>query len=216
MKVIVVANQKGGVGKSTIACNMAVCAAKDGKRTLLIDADPQGSSLAFRAMREADDIKAVSITQPTIHKDIGDFENFDFVVIDAGGRDNTLFRSAITASNKGILIIPVLPSAYDIWATEDTFKILQEARVYVDIKAFVVFNQVIQNTVVSKEAKDLLDELTTESDVKLLKTILFSRVDYKSSVGKGMAVIESHLKGKAADEINSLYKEIKSILKARS
>lgn len=212
MKVISIVNQKGGVGKSTIACNIAVNAVLDGKRTLLIDADPQGSSLSFRAIREADDLKAVSITQPTIHKDIGDFENFDLVIIDAGGRDNTLFRSAVTAASKGILLIPVLPSQYDIWATEDTFKILKEARVYVDIPAYAVFNQTIQNTTVSKDAKETLLELTAESDIKILETILFSRVDYKKSISQGLGVVEYQPKGKAAEEIHNLYNEIKGIL----
>lgn len=212
MKVISIASQKGGVGKSTIACNLAVSAIKDGKKTLIIDADPQGSSIAFRAIRENDDIKAVSITQPTIHKDIGDFTNFDIVIIDAGGRDNTLFRSAVTAASKGILLIPVLPSQYDIWAAEDTFKVLQEARVYVDIEAYAIFNQLLQNTNISKDAKTALDELTTESDVKLLDTVLYSRVDYKYSISQGLGVIEYQPKGKAAEEINNLYSEIKKIL----
>jgi len=212
MKVISVANQKGGVGKSTIACNLAICAVKDGKKTLIIDADPQGSSISFRAIRETDDLKAVSITQPTIHKDVGDFKNFDLVLVDAGGRDNAIFRSAVTAAARGILLIPVLPSQYDIWAAEDTFKILNEARVYVDIDAYAVFNQTIQNTTVSKEAKEALEELTAESDIKLLNTVLFSRVDYKNSIGKGLGVIEYHPKGKAAEEMNNLYSEIKSIL----
>lgn len=212
MKVVVVANQKGGVGKSTIACNIAVSAIKDNKKVLIIDADIQGSSLAFRAMRESDDLKAVSITQPTVHKDISDFENFDLVIVDAGGRDNTLFRSAITAASTGILIIPVLPSSYDIWATEDTFKILQEARVYVDINAYAVFNQTIQNTIVSREAKELLDEITAESNINLLDTVLYSRVDYKKSIGKGLGVVEYEPEGKAADEVNRLYNEIKKIL----
>lgn len=212
MKVISVVNQKGGVGKSTIACNLAVCALNDNKKTLLIDADPQGSSLSFRAIREADDLKAVSITQPTIHKDISDFNNFDLVIIDAGGRDNTLFRSAVTAASKGILLIPVLPSQYDIWATEDTFKILKEARVYVDIEAYAVFNQTIQNTNISKEAKEALEELTAESDIKLLNTVLFSRVDYKKSISKGLGVVEYEPKGKASAEMKSLYQEIKGAL----
>lgn len=212
MKVIVVANQKGGVGKSTIACNIAVSAVNDNKKVLVIDADIQGSSLAFRAMRESDDLKAVSITQPTVHKDISDFENFDIVIVDAGGRDNTLFRSAITAASKGILIIPVLPSSYDIWATEDTFKVLQEARVYVDINAYAVFNQTIQNTIVSREAKELLDEITKESNITLLNTVLYSRVDYKKSISKGLGVVEYEPEGKAADEVNRLYNEIKTIL----
>lgn len=212
MKVISVANQKGGVGKSTIACNLAVSAIMDGKKTLLIDADPQGSSLSFRAIRAADDLKAVSITQPTIHKDIGDFENFDLVIIDAGGRDNTLFRSAITAAAKGILLIPVLPSQYDIWAAEDTFKILAEARVYVDINAYAVFNQIIHNTTISREAKEALEELTTESSINICESVLYSRIDYKKSISQGLGVVEYSPKSKAAEEISSLYTELKQIL----
>lgn len=212
MKVISVVNQKGGVGKSTIACNLAVNAVYDGKRPLLIDADPQGSSLSFRAIRQTDDIKAVSITQPTIHKDINDFSNFDVVIVDAGGRDNTLFRSAVTAASKGILLIPVLPSQYDIWAAEDTFTVLKEARIYVDIQAYAVFNQAIQNTTVSKEARKALEELAAESDIKLINTVLYSRVDYKKSISQGMGVMEYQSKGKAADEIKNLYSEIKGIL----
>lgn len=212
MKVIVVASQKGGSGKSTISCNIAVNASLDKKKVLLIDADPQGSTLAFRAAREINDLNAVSITQPTIHKDIGNFKNFDIVIVDAGGRDNALFRSAMTSASKGILIIPVLPSAYDIWATEDTFKILEEARSYVDINAYAIFNQAIQNTLVTSDAKKLLKEITNENDIKLLNSVLYSRVDYKKSITEGKGVIEYQPKGKAAEEMNKLYKEIKKIL----
>lgn len=212
MKVIAIVNQKGGVGKSTIVCNLAVVAALGGKKTLIIDADPQGSSLAFRAIREIDNIKAVSITKATIHKDIGDFENFDLVIIDAGGRDNDLFRSAIMSAAKGLLLIPVLPSQYDIWATEDTFNILNSARVFIDIDAYVLFNQNIKNTNISAEAMEALEDLISGSDIKVLKTILCHRVDYKNSIGKGMGVVEYSPKSKAAEEINSLYYELKNIL----
>lgn len=217
MKVISVVNQKGGVGKSTIACNLAICAVKDGKNTLVIDSDPQGSSMAFRASREADDLQAVAITQQTIHKDVDKFSNFDIVIVDAGGRDNTLFRSAIAAASKGLLLVPVLPSQYDIWATADTFNVLKETRVYVDIPAYVVLNQIIANTSVSKEAKVALDELVSANDVKLLDTRLYSRVFYKESISDGRGVIEYTKKEeekaeKAAEEINSLYEEIKRIL----
>jgi len=212
MKVISIVNQKGGVGKSTIAVNLAVCAVKDGQKVLLIDADVQGSSLAFRAIRETDDLQAVAITKPTIYKDVVNFENFDLIIIDAGGRDNTLFRSAIMAASYGILIIPVLPSQYDIWATEDTLESLREARSIVDIEAYALFNQVIQNTNVSKEAKEALEELTVENDVNLLNTVLYARVDYKKSISEGLGVIEYQPNGKAASEMDKLYNEIKGIL----
>ena len=68
--IVTVGNTKGGVGKTTIAVNLAVEAAKDGKTVLLIDTDPQGSSTAFRTEREKDDIKAVALVSDKLHKDI--------------------------------------------------------------------------------------------------------------------------------------------------
>lgn len=212
MKVIVVGNLKGGVGKSTIACNLAVAAALDGKKTLIIDADPQGSSMTFRAVRQSDNLKAVSIVQPTIHKDIRDFSNFDLVIVDAGGRDSTLFRSAVVAANGGILVIPILPSQYDIWATQDTFSVLKEARAFADIPAYALFNQVMSNTNVTKDAVETLQEITGENEISLLTSHLFSRVDYKKSITEGKGVMEYMPASKAAQEVKALYAELVQIL----
>ena len=211
-KVITVANQKGGVGKSTSACNLAVCAVKDGKNVLIIDADVQGSSISFRAVRELDDLKAISIIKPTIHKDIKAFDSFDVIIIDAGGKDDELFRSSILAAIGGLVLIPILPSQYDVWATEDTLKVIEFVKVGYELDACAVFNQTIQNTIVSQEARVVLEELAEKSDVKILETTLFSRVDYKKSISLGQSVEEYAPKGKAAMEIGSLYAEIKNIL----
>ena len=216
MKVISIVNTKGGVGKSTLTCNLAVAAAQDNKNVLIIDGDgKQASSLAFRALREKDDITAISITTPTINKDIKKFSDFDIIFIDVGGRDSTISRSAIMAAAEGLLLIPVLPSNYDIWATEDTFKLLDEARAFIDIKAYAVFNQVLPNTNIKivKEAKLALEEMSLEYNVPLLDQYLYSRVDYKSSVGEGKGVIEYNSKSKAALEVVNLYEEIKLKLK---
>lgn len=216
MKVISIVNTKGGVGKSTLTCNLAVAAAQDNKNVLIIDGDgKQASSLAFRALREKDDITAISITTPTINKDIKKFSDFDIIFIDVGGRDSTISRSAIMAAAEGLLLIPVLPSNYDIWATEDTFKLLDEARAFIDIKAYAVFNQVLPNTNIKivKEAKLALEEMSLEYNVPLLDQYLYSRVDYKSSVGEGKGVIEYNSKSKAALEVINLYEEIKLKLK---
>ena len=164
--------------------------------------------MTFRSVRESDNLKAVSIVQPTIHKDINEFSNFDLVIVDAGGRDSTLFRSAIIAAAGGALIIPILPSQYDIWATEDSFAVLKEARVFTEIKAFGLFNQVIQNTTVTKEAIETLQEITSENTVSLLTSRLFNRVDYKKSISEGKGVMEYAPRSKAAYEIRSLYDEV--------
>jgi plasmid segregation oscillating ATPase ParF len=207
MKTIVIANTKGGVGKSTIACNLAVEGAKDGKKILLVDSDTQGSSVAFRACRDRDDIQAMSIFTPTLHKDLKEINNFDLIIIDAGGRDGKVFRSAILASD--LVIIPILPSQYDIWAASDTMEVLKEARVYKDkLPALFVFNQVIQNTNVAKEADEAIKEIMTGNDVALANTVIYSRVAFKHSISKGLGVSEYEQQGKAAAEVKSLYNEI--------
>jgi chromosome partitioning protein len=218
MKTIAILNQKGGVGKSTIACNLAVEAALNKKKVLLIDADVQGSTMSFRGLRVKNDIKAVSITTPTLHKDIPSFSytfhGFDIVLIDAGERDTTISRSAIVASD--IIIIPVLPSQFDIWSASDTIEVIQKVRKYKkkkkqNLRAFFLLNQIITNTIVSREAVNALKKF--DKNVKILKTILHSRVAFKNSIAGGQGAREYEPDGKAGLEMKKLYKEIINLKK---
>ncbi|HNQ36034.1 MAG TPA: ParA family partition ATPase [bacterium] len=204
--IITVGNEKGGVGKSTIACNLAVEAVRHRRRTLLIDADSQQSAMDFRAVRSENaglpQFQAVGITKNTIHKDIQGFRGYDLIIIDSGGRDTQVFRSAILASD--LFIIPVLTSQYDVWATQGTTRVLEEARSFKDIEARLVINQLIPNTIVAREASDLLEGL----GVSLLKTRLHARVAYKQAIAEGKGVSEYEPGGKAAREIQALWREV--------
>jgi len=205
---VTVGNQKGGVGKTTIATNMTVLSAIKKKKTLLIDADAQGSSMDFRRMRKENPIPihAVQIIQPTIHTDIESFKSFDHIFIDAGGRDSDTFRSAVMACD--LLIIPVNPSPYDIWSSEETFKLLRQARIYKKIPAIIVLNQVIKNTKISRDVQQALEEVAKEYDITLASTMIYSRVAYKESVSEGKGVCEFAPKTKADIEFNELYQEV--------
>lgn len=207
--ILCVGNSKGGVGKSTIAVNLAVAASMEGKRVLLIDADPQASTAAWRSLRSSDDITCMAITTPTLHKDLPALiKSFDMAIIDVGGRDTATFRSAILAAD--MLLIPVLPSQFDIFAAGDTVGILREARVYRDVQAAFVLNQLIPNTVVSREATEALQSFV--EDAPLLDARLFGRVAYKTSLEAGQGVLECEPGGKAALEVKTLYGAILEVL----
>lgn len=204
--ILTIGATKGGVGKSTIATNLSVLAAQDGKSVLLVDADIQASSMAFRSIRKQDDIQAIQITTPTLHKDLGQFKQ-DWIIIDAGGRDSGAFRSAIMASD--VLIIPCLPSSVDFWAADDVIEILKEARIYKTIEAYFILNQVIPKTKLANEIVEAMNVFSEHAN--LLKSNLCSRIAYKNAFSEGKGVVELSDK-KAAEETKQLYNEIKKII----
>ena len=202
--IVTIGNSKGGVGKSTISCNLAVMAAKAGKNVLLVDADPQASSLNFRSIRESDDVKATAITTPTLHKDLKDFSNFDMILIDSGGRDTGIFRSAILAAD--LLVIPLLPSVYDIWAASDTIEIVKEAMLYNEklVSRFLI-NMVLPNSIMGRDTQAALKE---HEEIPILKQTVGARQVFKNALSMGQGVVEFEPKSKAAQEIAACYQEI--------
>jgi chromosome partitioning protein len=210
MKIITVGNTKGGVGKSTLATNLAVEASIDGKRVLLVDADIQQSSEGFLVERERDDISGITKLTPNLHKILKEPDyNFDLIIIDAGGRDSYLFRSAIAAAD--FLLIPTTPSQFDIWSTKDTIEMLEDVRIgNPELVARMVLNLTIPNTVISHDARKALVDF--EEVCPLAETTLHNRVAYKYSVVVGQGVSEYEPNGKAAQEIQDLYKEIMEII----
>ena len=227
MKVISVVNTKGGSGKSTIACNIAAIAAAEGKKVILIDADPkQQSSMIFHTFRtnyneklaegvaKLPEFTAVSIPNNTIFKSITSFSDFDLVVIDAGAGDNAVVRSAISASAYGILIVPCQPSPYDLNGTMDTLNLLEEARAMMDIDAFLVLNMIFTNKRVNilKDVEESIKELVEGFNVNIIEPGLTNYLAYKNSVMNGMSVVEFDPKGKAAANMMEFYNKIMNYL----
>ena len=206
MKVITIANSKGGCGKSTIACNLAICAALAGFRTVLVDADPQATSTQFFKIREQNDVKILQILKPTLLHDVKLLLHYDFVFVDAGGRDSSMLRSALTAATLGLLLIPLTPSAADLWATQDTLDLLRQARsLGAGIPAKAVLNQVNSREILSTQARDILRQLCANADVKFLDCQIGDRAIFKQAFQSGLSVVEYDPASKAAAEILALF-----------
>ena len=176
--IIGVLNQKGGVGKTTLSIGIAAELARQGARVLLIDADPQGSSLDWAAAREGAALfSIVGLPRATIHKEIENLrQNYDHVVIDGPPRVTDLARSAIMASD--IVVIPVQPSPYDIWAADDVVKLIAEAMVYKEnLKSCFVINRKIVNTAIGRDVADVLGSY----DLAVLNSTIAQRVIFAES-----------------------------------
>ena len=203
--IIAVSNQKGGVGKSTVAVNLAACYAGDGRDVLLVDADEQGSSLAWKAERPdtLPPVQAVGLPVDNLHKEIASLgSRYEVVVIDGGGRITRTARSAVVSAD--LVIVPTLPSRPDIASTEDFFeKVIDLARTFRDLQAVVLLNQVQSGTVMSRRSQAYM-----QAAQPTFQTALHQYVAYREAFALGRSVIEYDSASKAASEMLAFYNEL--------
>ncbi len=198
-------NQKGGVGKTTLSVNLAAALAHQGYRVLLIDADPQGSSLDWAAARKDEPLfSVVGLPRATLHKEMAAIgHGYDHIIIDGPPRVTDLARSAIMASD--VIVIPVQPSPYDIWAAEEVIKLIDEAKIFKEnIKSCFVVNRKIANTAIGRDVKEALSTYP----VHVLESSIIQRVVFAEAVVQGKAVYEIESGKNAALEINAVLNEL--------
>ena len=207
MKVISVLNQKGGSGKTTIATHLARAIQLKGFSVLLVDSDPQGSSRDWAAVNEENPVPVVGIDRPTIERDLKRIAEKDYVIIDGAPQAADLAISAIKASD--IIIIPVQPSPYDIWATSDLVDLVKQRIEMTDgkLKAVFVVSRTIKGTKIGKEISVALSDY----GLPVLETSITQRVIYPTSASMGSSVLDKEPTGEASKEINNLTNEVLSI-----
>lgn len=205
MKVIGFLNQKGGVGKTTLAVHVADALARQGRRVLLVDADPQGSALDWAASRRGEPLFAVAgLPRPSIHKELPALaKGCDLVLIDGPPRVYEVARSAIMASD--LVLIPVQPSPYDVWAAKEIVDLLNEAAVYKpQLKSAFVINRKIVNTALGRDVTEAL----ADYPISVLESAVCQRVALAESAAQGQTVFETSPNHPAAIEILAVVREV--------
>ncbi len=209
-KVITISQQKGGAGKTTVAAHLAIGFMQKGYKVATLDVDPQGSLSAWYNAREV----SLGAENTGLYCDVMtdnwglDYEidklqeEYDIVIIDCPPHTKDNAQKAVRKAD--LVLIPIQPSPTDLWATTNTVLLTNQENAH----TYLLLNRVVQN---SNLAKRFIKDLPRSR----LKAVLGNRISFPTAMSEGLCVTETQPSSKAAKEVQSVLKEVISILKAQ-
>lgn len=188
MKIIALLNEKGGTGKSTVASNLATALHRQGKRVVLVDADPQGTSRDWRAAspENADLPPVVAIDRAqSLANSLGSL-SADIVIIDAPAKAEQMAAAIVRVSHVALLVIQ--PSGADVWASAAAVKLIQARRdAGGEIDAAFLVNRTSGTTKLSKLIKD---GSWNEYGIEQLTATVGNRIAFAQAMTDGVSVFD--------------------------
>ncbi|NWJ49111.1 MAG: AAA family ATPase [Chloroflexi bacterium] len=208
--ILTVGNTKGGVGKTTLAVNIAIARALAGSDVLLVDGDEQGTSVAFTELRTEKlgepGYTAVSLQGGAIRTQVRQLASkYDDIVIDVGGRDTGSIRAALLVTHK--LLVPVQPRSFDLWAMYQVAELVKEAReLNTDLAALALLNIADSQGRDNEEALEAVREI---EGLQMLGVTIGRRKAFPNAAAAGRSVLEQSPKdAKAVEELQAVIRAI--------
>ena len=199
--IVALLNQKGGVGKTTLALHLAGELAIQGARVLVLDADPQGSALDWAEQRTRSGLErrfgVIGLARESLHREAPALaQGADYLVIDGPPRVTGIARSALLAAD--LVLVPVQPSPFDGWASAEMLRLLDEARLFrPELRARFVLNRCAARTLIARDTAAAL----AEQQPPMLRSRIGQRVAFADAASSGRLVDEADGSGSAAQEI---------------
>lgn len=213
--IFLLGQTKGGVGKSTLAVNIATVLAQKGGDVLIVDADRQASASGWWADRKMNypDAPKIACVQSfgEIDNTLEDLDRrYEYVVVDVAGRESEELRSALCVCHT--ILIPVKPGQFDLNALHSLVKVVQQSRrINPSLSAYSVIS-IAPTNAKGKEIAQAREAISAYLDIVQVNTVVFDRKIYRDSVTVGLGVTEvkdSSLSVKnAQSEIINLVEEI--------
>lgn len=206
MITIAITSLKGGVGKSTLALNLAAEYRRAGHRTLLIDCDPQRTLCAWSlraAESEIDGPPVVFMDARTLRRDIAKVsEGFDVVLIDCPPRMGAESRAAMIMSD--MVLMPTVHGAADVWALGETIDVFKEAcTLRPELRGAIVFNRSDRTSIAT-----LARKAVATHGVRVLDDVISARVAFAESMLSGRGVVDYEPQGTAAREVRAVARAV--------
>ena len=204
-KVITIAQQKGGTGKTTLAVHLALAFIKyHNLKVAIIDTDPQGSLGKWFMIRSEKKITNENLTFKTASLWGAQYESkslkqdHDIIIIDTPPKIESDARPAIEAAN--LVLIPIAPSPVDFWATEAIIDIAKKAK----RKILIQINRANHRSKLISKTLEYIENLK----IKTTNTLIGNRQIFVASMGEGKTAIEKHRTGKAVEEVKNISNQI--------
>lgn len=206
--IVVTSSIKGGVGKTTLATNLAVIRSMAGHDVLLVDTDYQESASDFTFLRnQMTEDKAgfsfITLSDDHVRREVrNQASKYDDIIIDVPGKDSASQRAALTIAD--IALIPFVPRSFDVWTVGKVVQLVSEARTINDeLRAYCFLNRADPSGPDNEESKEIL---SSRDGIEFVDISLGNRKAFGRAAAQGLAVTELRLiDNKANDEIMALY-----------